>query len=82
MIYAANLCEDDFVNDIETNPFYQEVCRIAQTEQAAVFPICAKIEEEISDMSGEDKEMFLNELHLTESGLDRIIKASYSLLGL
>ncbi len=82
VIYAANLCEDDFVNDIETNPFYQEVCRIAQTEQAAVFPICAKIEEEISDMSGEDKEMFLNELHLTESGLDRIIKASYSLLGL
>lgn len=82
VIYAANLCEDDFINDIGTNPFYQEVCKIAEAEQAAVFPICAKIEEEISDMSAEDKELFLNELNLTESGLDRIIKASYSLLGL
>jgi len=82
VIYAANLCEDDFMSDIEQNPFYQEVCRIAELEQSAVFPICAKIEEEISDMSQEDKEMFLNELNLTESGLDRIIKASYALLGL
>lgn len=82
VIYAANMCEDDFINHIETNPYYQEVCAIAQTEHAAVFPICAKIEEEISDMSVEDKQMFLSELNLEESGLDRIIKASYSLLGL
>ena len=82
VIYAANLCEDDFVNNIETNRFYQQVCEIAQAENAAVFPICAKIEEEISDMEQEDKDMFLAELNLTESGLDRIIKASYSLLGL
>ena len=82
VIYAANMCEDDFMNNIENNPYYQEICRIAQAEHAAVFPICAKIEEEISDMSPEDKQMFLSELHLEESGLDRIIKASYSLLGL
>ncbi len=82
IIYAANLCEDDFMSGIETNRFYKEVCRIAEAEHSAVFPICAKIEEEISDMSQEDKEMFLSELNLTESGLDRIIKASYSLLGL
>ena len=82
VIYAANMCEDDFIKNIDNNPYYQEVCRIAQAEHAAVFPICAKIEEEISDMSPEDKQMFLSELHLEESGLDRIIKASYSLLGL
>lgn len=82
VIYAANMCEEDFINKIETNPYYQEVCRIADEEHATVFPICAKIEEEISDMSPEDKQMFLSELNLEESGLDRIIKASYALLGL
>lgn len=82
VIYAANMCEDDFVNNIETNQYYQEICRIAKEENAGVLPICAKIEEEISDMSAEDKSMFLSELNLTESGLDRIIKEGYSLLGL
>ncbi len=82
VIYAANLCEDDFVNDISTNRHYQEVCAIAEAEHAAVFPICAQIEQEISDMPLEDKQMFLAELNLNESGLDRIIKSSYALLGL
>lgn len=82
VIYAANLCEDDFVNQIENNSFYQEVCAIAAEEHSAVLPICAKIEEEISDMPIEDKAMFLSELNLEESGLDRIIKEGYSLLGL
>lgn len=82
VIYAANMCEDDFINHIENNKYYQEVCEIAKEEHSGVLPICAKIEEEISDMSTEDKAMFLSELNLTESGLDRIIKESYSLLGL
>ena len=54
----------------------------AKSEHAAVLPICAELEAEISDMSGEDKEMFLSELGLEVSGLDRIIKEGYSLLGL
>ena len=82
IIYAANLCEDDFVNQIEKNRFYHEVQKIAAEEHSAVLPICAKIEEEMADMPQEDKEMFLSELNLTESGLDRIIKEGYALLGL
>ena len=82
VIYAANLSEDDFRNNIETNEHYKTVCRIAEEEHAAIFPICAQIEAEISDMDAEDKEMFLSDLGLETSGLDRIIKAGYSLLGL
>lgn len=82
VIYAANLCEDDFVNNIETNEHYQALCQIAKEENAAIFPICAQIEAEISDMNDEDKAMFLSELGLKESGLNRIIKEGYSLLGL
>ena len=82
VIYAANMSEDDFINHIETNEQYQAVCRIAEAEGAQVLPICAKIEEEISDMCQEDKMMFLSELNLTESGLDRLVTASYALLGL
>ena len=66
VIYAANMCEDDFVSGIENNVFYQEVKQIAFEEHSAVLPICAKIEEEIADMSAEDKAMFLEELHLTQ----------------
>ena len=82
VIYAANLCEADFSGNLLDNPFYQEVCEIAEEEHAAVLPICAKIEEDIADMDAEEKTMFLSELNLTESGLDRIIKEGYSLLGL
>ena len=82
VIYAANMCEDDFVGGIENNVFSQEVKQIAVEEHSAVLPICAKIEEEIADMSAEDKAMFLEELHLTQSGLDRIITEGYALLGL
>ena len=82
VIYAANLCEDDFINNIDTNEHYNTVKKIAQEEHAAVLPICAQMEAEISDMSAEDKEMFLGELGLKESGLNRIIKEGYSLLGL
>ena len=82
VIYAANLCEDDFKNNIETSEHYKTVCTIAEEEKAAVLPICAQLEAEISDMNDEDKEMFLSELGLEVSGLDRIIKEGYSLLGL
>ncbi len=82
IIYVANMCEDDFHNNIEGNKFYQEVVAIAAEEHSEVVPICARLEEELSDMDLEDKLMFLNELGLEQSGLDRLIKASYSLLGL
>ncbi|MBQ8338019.1 MAG: redox-regulated ATPase YchF [Oscillospiraceae bacterium] len=82
VIYAANMKEDDFLGDIEENPFYKEVASIAASESSGVLSICAKIEEEISDMSNEDKLMFLSDIGLSESGLDRLIKESYSLLGL
>ena len=82
VIYAANLCEEDFSGNLEESRFYQEVCEIAKEENAAVLPICAKIEEDIADMDAEEKSMFLAELNLKESGLDRIIREGYSLLGL
>ena len=81
IIYAANLCEEDFVSGYESNPHFQAVQKIAAEEHAAVLPICAKIEEEIADMSDEDKAMFLSDLGLKESGLNRIIKEGYALLG-
>lgn len=82
VIYAANMSEQDFVNNIDTNEYYKELCEVAKEEKAGVLPICAKIEEEIGDMSAEDKEMFLAEMNLTQSGLDRIINEGYALLGL
>jgi len=82
VIYAANLSEDDVKGNIENSPHYKAVCAIAERDGAAVFPICAELEAEISDMPDEDKEMFLSELGLEVSGLDRIIKEGYALLGL
>ena len=82
VIYACNMSEEDFASGIEHNRFVKEVEEIASEEHAGVLPICAKLEEEISDMSAEDKAMFLEDLGLHESGLDRLIKECYSLLGL
>ncbi|MDO5125469.1 MAG: redox-regulated ATPase YchF [Ruminococcus sp.] len=82
VIYAANMSENDFINNIDTNPHYKKVCEIAEKEGSAVLPICAQIEAEIGDMSDEDKAMFLSELGLEISGLNRIIKEGYALLGL
>ncbi len=82
IIYVANMCEDDFRNNIDSNLFYKEVLDIAAEEHSEVVPICARLEEELSDMEKEDKLMFLNDLGLEQSGLDRLIQASYSLLGL
>lgn len=82
VIYAANLCENDYVNNIDTNVHYLKVCEIAKADNSAILPICAQIEAEIADMSDEDKAMFLSELGLEISGLNRIIKEGYALLGL
>ncbi|MDE7192783.1 MAG: redox-regulated ATPase YchF, partial [Oscillospiraceae bacterium] len=82
VIYAANMSETDFTGDINNNAQYKAVCAIAAEEHSEVLPICAQIEAEISDMSDEDKEMFLADMKLESSGLARIIKTGYRLLGL
>ena len=81
VIYAANLSEDDFSGDTE-NPYLEVVRKIAAEENSEVLPICAEIEAEISGMEPEEKLMFLSEMGLEESGLDRLIRAGYHLLGL
>ncbi len=82
IIYAANMSDEDFSNGIEGNKFLETVREVAKEENAGVLPICAEIEAEIVDMDKEEKEMFLSDLGLEESGLDRLIKECYSLLGL
>lgn len=82
VIYAANVAENDFADGIENNKYVKLVEEFAQQEGSQVMPVSAKIEEEIAQLDGEDKQMFLDDLCMTESGLDRLIKASYTLLGL
>ena len=82
VIYAANMSEAEFTEGIAGNPYLAQVQEIAAAEGAEVVPICARLEEEITDMTKDEKLMFLEELGLHESGLDRLIKASYALLGL
>ena len=82
VIYAANMSESDFKNGIENNKFLSAVKEIAAKEQSGVMPICAETEAEIADMPPEEKELFLSDMGLEQSGLDRLITACYSLLGL
>ena len=82
VIYAANVAEDDLMDDGAGNVFVQEVRKNAAEENCEVFVICAQIEQEIAELDDEEKAMFLEELGLKESGLEKLIKASYSLLGL
>ncbi|MDD6225055.1 MAG: redox-regulated ATPase YchF [bacterium] len=82
VIYAANMSEDDFSNGIDDNPMLKKVQEIAKEENAAVLPICAEIEAEIVEMEKDEKELFLSDMGLEQSGLDRLIKECYSLLGL
>ena len=81
IIYAANTDEDGFT-DLDGNQYYQQVKALAEKEGAQVLPICAKLEQDIAELEGEEKQMFLEELGVEESGLDRLIKCSYALLGL
>ena len=81
VIYAANLDEDGF-SDPEGVAYYQQVKERAASEGAQVIPVCAKLEAEIAELEPEEKKMFLDDLGVAESGLDRLVKASYTLLGL
>ncbi|MCM1335287.1 MAG: redox-regulated ATPase YchF [Bacteroides sp.] len=82
IIYAANLSEEDFKSDYRTNAEYRAVEEIAAAEKSAVLPICARIEADIADMDAEEKALFLSDLNVEESGLSRIIRTGYALLGL
>lgn len=82
VIYAANVAENDFADGIENNKLLAQVKEYAKGENSEVMPVSARIEEEISQLEPEERGVFLEELGMTESGLDRLIKASYSLLGL
>lgn len=82
VIYAANISEDDIGKPDSELPLVMNVEKIAKAEGAEVFTISARIEEEIGQMDAEEKQAFLKELGIGESGLDRLIRASYRLLGL
>ncbi len=82
VIYACNMSEEDFTSGIEDNKNYLTVKEIAEREKAEILPICASLEAEISELSDEEKMMFLEEIGLERSGLDRMIQKCYHLLGL
>lgn len=82
MVFAANMSEDDFTGGKAESPFYDTVKAFAKAEGAGVLPICAGMEAEISSMEPEEKALFLSDIGLSDSGLDRLIKECYALLGL
>jgi len=82
VIYACNMSEENFSSGIDSNKNYLAVKEIAEKEGSETLPICCSLEAEISEMDDEEKEMFLSELGLSQSGLDRLIKKCYHLLGL
>src|SRR5699024_1668553 len=82
VIYAANVAEDDLANNGDSNPYVIKVREFASTEDAEVVVVSAQIEEEISQLDEEERKEFLNDLGLEKSGLDMLVQASYSLLGL
>ncbi len=82
VIYACNMSESDFESGIENCERFTEVKEIAEREGAEIFPICAETEAEIAQLEPDEREMFLEELGLEKSGLDRLVKKCYSLLGL
>lgn len=81
-IYAANVAEDELADDAANNPHVQAVREMAAKEGSEVFVICAQIEQEIAELDDEEKAMFLEDLGLSESGLDKLVRASYKLLNL
>ena len=82
VIYAANVAEDDIADDGANNAHVQAVREYASKQNSEVFVICAQIEEEISELDEDERKMFLEDLGLTESGLEKLVRASYHLLGL
>ncbi len=82
VIYVANVSEDEAAEEPVDNSAYMAVKEFAASENSAVIAVCAGIESEIAELEGEEKQMFLSDMGIEESGLDKLIKASYSLLGL
>ncbi|MCI8515019.1 MAG: redox-regulated ATPase YchF [Lachnospiraceae bacterium] len=82
VIFAANVAEDSLSDDGFSNPYVQAVRTFAEKNGSEAFVICAQIEQEIAELEEDEKAMFLEDLGLSESGLDKLIKASYRLLGL
>lgn len=82
VIFAANVAEDDLADDAAQNAGVQAVREYAARENCEVFVVCAQIEQEIAELEEEEKKMFLEDLGLTQSGLEKLIQASYRLLGL
>ena len=82
VIYAANVKDDELANDAADNEYVTEVRNIAKQEGSEVFVICAQIEQEMAELEEDEKQMFLEDLGLKESGLEKLIHASYSILGL
>ena len=82
VIYACNMSEDDFAGGYENNAYYNKVVEISKLENAETLPICAELEAQISELEADEKLMFLNELGLQKSGLERLIQKCYELLGL
>lgn len=82
VIYAANVAEDDLANDGADNAHVQAVRKYAAEQNSEIFVICAQIEEEISELDEDERKMFLEDLGLKESGLEKLVNASYHLLGL
>ena len=81
-IYAANVAEDDLADDGASNPHVAKVREMAKEEGAEVFVICAQIEQELAELDEDEKKEYLDDLGVTSSGLDKLVAASYSLLGL
>ena len=82
VIYAANVSEDDLPDDGASNENVKRVKEFAASRNSEVFVICAKIEQEIAELEDDEKKMFLEDLGIQESGLEKLIRASYRLLGL
>ena len=82
VIYAANVSEEDLADDGASNQYVEKVRELAKEEGSEVFVICAQIEQEIAELDDDEKAMFLEDLGLKESGLEKLIAASYRLLGL
>ena len=82
VIYAANVSEEDLADDGAANQYVEKVRELAKEEGSEVFVICAQIEQEIAELDDDEKAMFLEDLGLKESGLEKLIAASYRLLGL
>lgn len=82
VLYAANVSEDDMASDGNDNPYVEQIRKLSEEDGSEVFVVCAKIEEEIAELDDDEKKEFLSDLGCETSGLDRLIAASYKLLGL